>query len=74
MKTADANFSETTQFIGQIDKIVRDNPAGMARLADRLTRVQPAIRQQFGVLVRNANANQVRLATTIQGEPSTTRK
>ena len=74
MKTAVANFSETTQFIGQIDKIVRDNPAGMARLADRLTRVQPAIRQQFGVLVRNANANQVRLATTIQGEPSTTRK
>jgi hypothetical protein len=74
MKTADANFAETTQFIGQIDKIVRNNPAGMARLAGRLTRVQPAIRQQFGVLVRNANTNRVRLASTIQGEPSTTRK
>jgi hypothetical protein len=74
MKTADANFAETTQFIGQINKIVRNNPAGMARLADRLTRVQPAIRQQFGVLVRNANTNRVRLASTIQGEPSTIRK
>lgn len=74
MKTADANFAETTQFIGQIDKIVRNNPAGMARLADRLTRVQPALRQQFGVLVRNANTNRVRLASTIQDEPSTTRK
>jgi hypothetical protein len=74
MKTADANFAETTQFIGQIDKIVRNNPTGMARLAERLTRVQPAIRQQFGVLVRNANTNRVRLAATIQGEPSTTRK
>ncbi len=74
MKTADANFAETTQFIGQIDKIVRNNPAGMARLAGRLTRVQPAIRQQFGVLVRNANTNRVRLASTIQDEPSTTRK
>lgn len=74
MKTADANFVETTQFIGQIDKIVRNNPTGMARLADRLTRVQPAIRQQFGVLVRNAHTNRVRLASTIQGEPNTTRK
>jgi hypothetical protein len=74
MKTADANFAETTQFIGQINKIVCNNPVGMARLADRLTRVQPAIRQQFGVLVRNANTNRVRLASAIQDEPSTTRK
>ena len=74
MKTADANFAETTQFIGQIDKIICNNPAGMARLADRLTQVQPALRQQFGVLVRNANTNRVRLASTIQDEPSTTRK
>ena len=74
MKTADANFAETTQFIGQIDKIVRNNPAGMAQLASRLTRVQPAIRQKFGVLVRNANTNRVRLASTVQDETSTTRK
>jgi len=74
MKTADANFAETTQFIGQIDKIVHNNPAGMTRLADRLIRVQPAIRQQFGVLVRNANTNRVRLASTIQDQPSTIRK
>jgi|TARA_B110000438_G_scaffold84196_1_gene83803 hypothetical protein len=74
MKTADANFAETTQFIGQIDKIVKNNPAGMTRLVHRLTRVQPAIRQQFGVLVGKANTNRVRLATTIQREPSTPRK
>ena len=74
MKTADANFAETTQFIDQIDKIVRNNPAGMARLAGRLIHVQPAIRQQFGVLVRNANTNRVRLASTTQGDPNTTRK
>jgi len=74
MKTADANFAETTQFIGQIDKIVKNNPAGMTRLVHRLSRVQPAIRQQFGVLVHKANTNRVRLATTIQREPSTPRK
>ena len=70
MKTADANFAETTQFIGQIDKIVKNNPAGMTRLVHRLTRVQPAIRQQFSVLVGKANTNRVRLATTIQRENS----
>jgi hypothetical protein len=74
MKTADANFAETTQFIGQIDKIVKNNPAGMMRLVHRLTRVQPAIRQQFGVLVRKADTNRIRLATTIQREPITPRK
>lgn len=74
MKTADANFAETTQFLGQIDDIVRKNPSGMKRLSKRLTRVEVPIRNQFAELVESANAQYVRLARTQQKSVVLTQK
>ena len=62
LKMVDMNFAETTKFIGQIDDIIQDNPTGMKRLSDRLTRVQTPIRQQFNKLIERANAQYSRVA------------
>lgn len=64
LKMVDINFAETSKFIGQIDEIIRENPDGMKRLTDRLTRVQTPIRKKFTTLVDHANAEYVRIATT----------
>lgn len=62
LKMVDMNFAETTKFIGQIDEIIKDNPAGMKRLSGRLTRVKPPVRTQFNTLIEQANAHYVRVA------------
>lgn len=46
-KTADANFAETTAFVGKISKSSEDNIAGMQNLTQKLTQIDPALRDQF---------------------------
>jgi hypothetical protein len=55
-KTADHNFSETTSFVTTLAHTAETNPAGVARLAQRLRHVDPQVRQQFAdVAVRSAD-------------------
>ncbi len=59
-KTADHNFAETTTFLGTLSHTAEKNPSGIARLAGRLTRLDPQIRDQFvelaGRVADNATA------------------
>ena len=51
VKNVDTNFIQTVAFLGSMSKTAEVNPQGMTRLADRLTHVQPATRQQFGEVI-----------------------
>jgi hypothetical protein len=51
VKNVDTNFIQTVAFLGSMSKTAEVNPQGMVRLADRLTHVQQATRQQFGEVV-----------------------
>ena len=53
VKNVDNNFIQTVAFLGSLSKTAEVNPQGMARLADRLTHVQPATRQQLGEVVNS---------------------
>ncbi|MCC9609364.1 hypothetical protein LOC68_05585 [Blastopirellula sp. JC732] len=46
-KTADANFAETTAFLGKISKSSEENFTGMQNLSQKLTQIDPALRDQF---------------------------
>jgi hypothetical protein len=53
-RAADANFTETLAFVGHLSRTCLANPDGAARMAMRLTRVEPAVRRQFGAIVHQA--------------------
>jgi hypothetical protein len=53
VKNVDANFIQTVAFLGSLSKTAEVNPQGMTRMADQLSHVQPATRQQFGEVVRS---------------------
>jgi hypothetical protein len=53
VKNVDNNFIQTVAFLGSLSKTAEVNPQGMVRLADRLTHVQPATRQQLGEVVNS---------------------
>jgi hypothetical protein len=72
-KTADHNFSETTSFVTTLAHTAETNPAGVARLAQRLRHVDPQVRQQFADLaVRSADdaAAGAALAQSPHAKPS----
>lgn len=46
-KTADFNFTETAQFMGQVSRASETNGPGMERLAAKLTNIDPAVRKSF---------------------------
>jgi hypothetical protein len=46
-KTADHNFVQTAEFIAQLSEAAEGNPAGVQRLAAKLTALDPQVRQQF---------------------------
>jgi hypothetical protein len=46
-KTADHNFSETAAFISNLSHTAEKNPNGIARMAARLPRLDPQVRDQF---------------------------
>jgi hypothetical protein len=60
--SADYNFVETAAFLGNISRTAEANPFGMQRLADRLTNLEPEVRERFAELSlevgRKANERQ----------------
>jgi hypothetical protein len=46
-KVADSNFAESCKFASRLSLTAEQNAAGMQRLADKLTRVDPEIRGEF---------------------------
>ncbi len=49
-KNADSNFTQTVGFMASLSRTAEVNNPGMQRLANKLTRVQPEVRQQFAEL------------------------
>ena len=49
-KTIDINFRETAVFVGTISRTSESNPQGMQRLAQKLTTLEPAARDEFAHL------------------------
>jgi hypothetical protein len=46
-KVADSNFAESCKFASRLSLTAEQNAAGMQRLADKLTKVEPEVREQF---------------------------
>jgi len=46
-KCADANFADTTGFIGTLSKTAERNPDGVDRLSNKLKRLEPQVREEF---------------------------
>jgi hypothetical protein len=55
-KTADHNFAETAKFVGRVSEAIESNGQGVERLANRLTNVQPEVRDQFARLAHQVHA------------------
>jgi hypothetical protein len=49
-KIADNNFAQTAGFLGSLSRTAEVNATGMQRLAKKLVKVQPEVRQRFGQL------------------------
>lgn len=54
-KTADHNFAETASFVASLSRTAETNPAGVARLSNRLMHVDPATRQRFAEASQQAS-------------------
>jgi hypothetical protein len=54
-RTADHNFAETAAFVSSLSHTAEVNPAGVARLTNRLPHVDAATRQQFAELSQKAS-------------------
>jgi len=50
-KVADQNFIQTADFLGSLSRTAEVNGRGMLRLAARLERIQPEVRQEFARLL-----------------------
>jgi hypothetical protein len=46
-RVADVNFLQTAGFLGDLSRTAEVNTGGMQRLADKLTRVRPEVREKF---------------------------
>jgi hypothetical protein len=46
-KVADANFHESCRFAATLSQHAESNQQGVQRLADKLTKVEPPVREQF---------------------------
>src|SRR5205809_2274706 len=46
-KVADANFHESCVFASKLSQTAEQNNPGVQRLAERLTKVEPAVREEF---------------------------
>jgi hypothetical protein len=63
--TADMNFIQTVAFLGRVSRNSEVNAPGMQRLADRLTKVEPTVRQQFAEMTEVvASRSEHRLANS----------
>lgn len=65
-KSADLNFVQSTEFLERISTTTKENGPGMCRLAERLDKVQPEVRQQFAELATEIhNETKARLANQV---------
>ncbi|MCH8924462.1 MAG: hypothetical protein IIA67_15095, partial [Planctomycetes bacterium] len=52
-KASDTNFNETAAFVSRVSRTAERNPAGMKRLAKKLSNLTPEVREKFaGLSVR----------------------
>jgi len=58
-KTADYNFAESTAFLGKISHNAENNLAGMQRLVNKLSHVDPTVRNQFSDVVNRVYQRRV---------------
>lgn len=59
-RTADFNFRESAKFLGRISRAASENGPGVQRLATRLTKVEPPVRDEFAkVALRISSAKKV---------------
>lgn len=65
---ADVNFSQTAGFVGSLSRTAANNPAGVARLAAKLTEVQPPNRQRLAELAERVASKTV--AAQVAEQPS----
>jgi hypothetical protein len=65
-KTADHNFAETSAFVDQLSHTAEANPGGVSRLAQRLTHIEPKVRQQFAELAEHVADNAAAQAALAQ--------
>jgi hypothetical protein len=65
-KSADLNFVQSTEFLERISTTTEENGPGMRRLAERLDKVQPEIRQEFAELAAEIHEQaQARMASQV---------
>jgi len=56
-KSADINFTETAAFVSTVSRTAEANTRGMVRLANKLKRVEPELRQEFAELSLEVGRN-----------------
>jgi hypothetical protein len=49
-QTADHNFVEASRFLGQVSQAASTRPSGMQQLAQKLTKIDPTVRQRFATI------------------------
>jgi hypothetical protein len=72
-KSADENFSEATAFLGRLSQAAEQNQAGVQRLGQHLTNVDPVLQQQF-IMLSASIADKAVTRTAGVAETSTQRR
>jgi hypothetical protein len=78
-KTADHNFVECAGFFSQISQTARTNPLGLQQVGSRLTKVSPAIREEFmrtsmSVATQHLGQTSTEVAEATPGIPTSSRR
>jgi hypothetical protein len=69
-RSADVNFLASVKFVGSVSKAAETNGHGVQRLASRLTKVQPEIREQFARLTANVSRAAADRLSRAAGRPA----
>jgi hypothetical protein len=74
-KIADANFSQTAQFVSMLYQMACENPETMRRLPTRLTGIQQPVREEFSLLLtkieKRTKTQNMDTAPTVAEKPPT---
>jgi hypothetical protein len=77
-KVADHNFTETLRFVSNFSRAAERNPDGLQRFSEKLTKLEPATRDELVVLCRSAAERyssrlqqQSEVTPTVATEPTT---
>ena len=69
-KTADMNFVQSVAFLGSLSRTAEVNARGVQRLAFRLARVQPELRQQLAELAADIAKKSTASSASKTSEPT----